>query len=90
MKLSDKAKTRLAKAETHGSTGIGALLLGALLASGVVDFSSVDMEAFYTGLDQVQAGVESIKTAIGSIKFGQLSLMGAVSFILFRHKAPGN
>lgn len=89
-KLSDRAKALLSKTETHGTSGVGALLLGAILASGLVDLSNVDMVAASHYWTQLWDSITGLERAVSQVKFGQLSLGAVVSFLLFRHKAPGN
>jgi hypothetical protein len=88
-RLSSRVRSLVAKAETHGTTGVGALLLGALVASGAVDISNVDTVALSHYWDQLLNSITGIEQALSSIKFGNISLGAVVSFLLFRHRAPG-
>ena len=67
------------------STLLGGSLFAFVVATNLVDASNID--AVKASFDALMLAAADLYNTCADIKFGELSVTGAVSYLLFRHKS---
>lgn len=66
------------------STLLGGSLFGLIVATNLVDASNI--EAVKISFEGLMLAVADLYNTFAAINFGEISITGAVSYLLFRHK----